>query len=210
MGVVTSYIHGQQDGPHPRPPSRETAVDDNLSPSQSDSLLSEGPPAGRKNASEIEAHQVDGSTKELFSAASTITASSGSLLRWWYFEILSCGFATVCLVAQVVVLSLYDRKPQDSWTAHSLTLNGLIAILATFCRSALMVSIAACLAQSKWNSMSGRKGDYRLEDIAAFEAASRGMGGSLQVLARFKGTYVPLPLFSFTDCVFNLTSWPSS
>lgn len=39
--------------------------------------------------------------------------------------------------------------------------------------------------------MSGRNGDYRLEDVAAFEAASRGMFGSLQVLARFKGTYVP-------------------
>ncbi|KAF4422972.1 hypothetical protein CFRS1_v001248 [Colletotrichum fructicola] len=164
------------------------AVDNNLSPSQSDSLLSERHLAGRKNASEIEAHKVDGSAKELFTTASTTMASSGSLLRWWYFEILSCGFAAICLIAQVVVLYHYDRKPQDSWTAHSLTLNGVIAILATFCRSALMVSIAACLAQSKWNSMSGRKRDYRLQDIAAFEAASRGMGGSLQVLARFKGT----------------------
>ncbi|KAF4479014.1 hypothetical protein CGGC5_v012698 [Colletotrichum fructicola Nara gc5] len=166
------------------------AVDNNLSPSQSDSLLSERHLAGRKNASEIEAHKVDGSAKELFTTASTTMASSGSLLRWWYFEILSCGFAAICLIAQVVVLYHYDRKPQDSWTAHSLTLNGVIAILATFCRSALMVSIAACLAQSKWNSMSGRKRDYRLQDIAAFEAASRGMGGSLQVLARFKGTHI--------------------
>ncbi|KAF3810383.1 hypothetical protein GCG54_00000429 [Colletotrichum gloeosporioides] len=190
MGVVTSYIHRRQDDLHLWPPTREAAVDDNLSPHQSESLLSEGRLAGRKNASEIEAHQVDGSTKELFTTASTTTASSGSFLRWWYFEILSCGFATICLIAQVVVLSLYDGKLQDSWTAQSLTLNGLIAILATFCRSALMVPIAACLAQSKWNAMSGRNGDYRLEDVAAFEAASRGMGGSLQVLARFKGTHI--------------------
>ncbi|KAH9237631.1 hypothetical protein K456DRAFT_1888132 [Colletotrichum gloeosporioides 23] len=192
MSVVTPYIHKRPDDPRPWPPTREAAVDDNFSPSQSDSLLSEGRLAGRKNASEVEAHQVDGATKELFNTAPIpIThASSGSFLRWWYFEILSCGFASICLIAQVVVLYLYDKKPQDSWTAQSLTLNGLIAILATFCRSALMVSIAACLAQSKWNSMSGRKGDYRLEDIAAFEAASRGMGGSLQVLARFKGTHI--------------------
>ncbi|KAF4909103.1 hypothetical protein CGCVW01_v012054 [Colletotrichum viniferum] len=191
MSVATPYIHRGQDDPHPWPSTREAAVDDNFSPCQSDRLLFEGRLAGWKNASEIEAHQVDGSTKELFSTASTTTASSGSFLRWWYFEILSCGFATICLIVQVVVLYVYDRKPQDSWTAQSLTLNGLIAILATFCRSALMVSIAACLAQSKWNSMSGREGDYRLEDIAAFEAASRGVGGSLELLARFKGTYVP-------------------
>ncbi|KAF0328664.1 hypothetical protein GQ607_004076 [Colletotrichum asianum] len=190
MSVATPYTHGRQDEPHPWAPTREVAVDDNFSPSQSDSLLSEGRLSGRKNAGEIEVHQVDGATKELSNTAPTTHASSGSFLRWWYFEILSCGFASICLILQVVVLYVYDGKPQDSWTAESLTLNGLIAILATFCRSALMVSIAACLAQSKWNSMSGRKGDYRLEDIATFEAASRGMAGSLQVLARFKGTHI--------------------
>ncbi|KAF4878533.1 hypothetical protein CGCSCA1_v002263 [Colletotrichum siamense] len=190
MVVITSYIQSRQDDPHPWPPTREATVDNNLSPSQSDSLLSEGRLAGRKKSIEIEAHQVDGSTKELFTTASTTTASSSSFLRWWYFEILSCGFATICLITQVVVLFHYDGKLQDSWTAQGLTLNGLIAILATLCRSALMVSIAACLAQSKWNSMSGCNGDYRLQDVAAFEAASRGVFGSLQVLGRFKGTHI--------------------
>jgi uncharacterized protein DUF3176 len=113
------------------------------------------------------------------------------IFRWWYAEILGCICAAACLAAQVAVLHSYDGKPQDSWHVETVTINGFIAILSTLCRSALLVAVAATLAQSKWNHLSKFRWTAsqggRLGDVALFDAASRGVLGSLQVLLRFKG-----------------------
>jgi hypothetical protein len=96
-----------------------------------------------------------------------------------------------CLTALIVVLKIFDGRPQDSWLGGDLTINGLIAILATICRTCLMFSVAACLAQGKWNQL-GRKhvvddGSYQLGSFALFDEASKGPWGSARLLWKYKG-----------------------
>jgi len=92
-------------------------------------------------------------------------------------------------VIQVVVLRKFDGMPEDSWPSRTLTLNGLIAILATACRGSLMVGVASALAQSRWTRFShaSEEKPYRLKDYVILDEASRGPGGSFRVLWRFKG-----------------------
>ncbi|KAH6693566.1 hypothetical protein F5X68DRAFT_247899 [Plectosphaerella plurivora] len=124
----------------------------------------------------------------------TLWGIVADIWKWWYAEILGCVFALVCLIAQIVVLSFYNGKPQESWNIKVITINGLIALLSTFCRrSALMVTIAATLAQSKWNHLGGAHKSGKtasLDNIAVFDAASRGVMGSLHVLLKFKGVHI--------------------
>ncbi|KXH66956.1 hypothetical protein CSAL01_07954 [Colletotrichum salicis] len=99
-----------------------------------------------------------------------------STLRWWYLEIGCCFLAIASLVAQAIVLWQYDGKPQDAWPSTTLTLNGLIAILATVCRATFMIAVGAILSQAKWNHFSGggkKSGYQRLDDFTLIDDASR-------------------------------------
>ncbi|KAK1637876.1 hypothetical protein BDP81DRAFT_480740 [Colletotrichum phormii] len=104
-----------------------------------------------------------------------------------------CFLAIASLVAQAIVLWQYGGKPQDAWPSTTLTLNGLIAILATVCRATFMIAVGAILSQAKWNHFSGRgkKGGYqRLDDFTLIDDSSRGSWGSLQLMWRFKGAHI--------------------
>ncbi|KAK9420562.1 putative MFS transporter [Seiridium unicorne] len=64
-----------------------------------------------------------------------------SPLRWWYVDILAAATATVNLVAIVCVLLAYDGKSQVAWPSEVLTINGLVAILATGGRLLELISV---------------------------------------------------------------------
>lgn len=95
------------------------------------------------------------------------------------------------IVAQVAVLARYNGKAQDTWPSEQLTINGLIAILSTICRTAFMIAVGVALAQTQWNRLSsadGRVSYHPLSDFAILESAAKGsLWGSLEVLWRFKG-----------------------
>ncbi|KAH6871527.1 hypothetical protein B0T10DRAFT_541469 [Thelonectria olida] len=104
----------------------------------------------------------------------------------------------------------YNRRPQDSWPIDTITINGMIAILATICRSAFMAVVAAVLAQTKWNWFSGQHGQYtaRLADFALFDNAARGPFGSAQLIWRFKGGHLACigAALSILSAAFSLFS----
>lgn len=114
---------------------------------------------------------------------------SPNILRWWCTEILACVASILAIVVQVIVLRKYDGMPEDSWPSKTLTLNGLIAILATACRGSLMVGVASALAQSRWTRFShaSLEKPYCLHDYVILDEASRGPWGGFRVLWRFKG-----------------------
>ena len=121
----------------------------------------------------------------------SVFATTFSALRWWYLEILSIIVAVACVCALVVVLSIFDGKPQDSWLGGDLTINGLVAILATICRTCLMFAVAAGIAQGKWYQLRRSDkvddGSYQLGSFALFEEASKGPWGSTLLLFKYKG-----------------------
>lgn len=106
--------------------------------------------------------------------------------EWWIFELAASIVSLSCFCTLVAVLATSSNKTQSLWFNGWLTLNGLVALLATFIKASMAVALAAALGQLKWNrvskfSIQGRKG-RRIEEFDAFDQASRGPYGSLKLL----------------------------
>ena len=67
----------------------------------------------------------------------------------------------------------------DAWPSKFLTINGLVATLATICLGAFMASVVSVLSQEKWIRFSNSTN--KLEGFPILEEASRGMWGSLRL-----------------------------
>ena len=109
--------------------------------------------------------------------------STLSDLRWWLPELFASSLAFASLISIIVVLGAYrGRDIQDVQLPRYLTLNGLIAILATISRAALMVPVGSVMSQECWLWLSNSRG--LLGDIEHFDIASRGAWGSVRLLFR--------------------------
>lgn len=108
--------------------------------------------------------------------------------RWWMFELLACLVSLSCFAALVGVLVRSNDREQTKWFYGRLTLNGLLALLSTFMRASMMVSVAAALSQLKWNWFITKDNTARnLRDFGVFDQASRGPWGSVILLfSRFR------------------------
>lgn len=101
----------------------------------------------------------------------------------WALEIAALILAVVSLVVIIILLSVYDGKPQFSF--GFLNLNAVIAILAAAFRIGFMVPVGEALAQWKWLWFS--KKPRPLGDFDSIDDASRGSRGSLLLLWETKG-----------------------
>ena len=112
-----------------------------------------------------------------------------STLRWWSAELICSLVALASLLAQITVLYIYDGQAQELWPSETFTLNALIAVLATVCRTSFMFTVCSVAAQAKWNRLSGLGGGeyFPLKDYALLDEASRGVWASAQLIWRFKG-----------------------
>ncbi len=96
----------------------------------------------------------------------------------WGPDVLAVVFAVACSIGLAVLLALEDGKPVFSW--YGVTLNALVALLATCSKSALLVVVAESTSQWKWILFSR---DARpLMDFERIDSASRGPFGSLKLL----------------------------
>lgn len=114
-------------------------------------------------------------------------AARTSFLRWWLPEIFASVLSVACLVCIVVVLRIYDRRGLDEVSFPSgLTLNGVIALIATINRVALMIPVGSTLSQEAWLWFSPaaqqKVSRSKLGDLELLDNASRGVGGSLKFL----------------------------
>lgn len=106
--------------------------------------------------------------------------------KWWFFEILASVLSLGCFFALVVVLVVSDGKEQQRWLSDRLSLNGLVALLTTFTRASMMVSVAAALAQLKWVCFhppsNGNHRPTELQYLDTLDQASRGPYGSAKLI----------------------------
>lgn len=109
-------------------------------------------------------------------------------LAAWSFELLMLLLAFALFAAMVLVLGKYDRREQPNWAGSgqdeqdgtSLTINTLIAVLATVFRAVIAFISFEILAQLKWDWVSAC---FRpMGDLELFDNASRGVYGALCVL----------------------------
>ena len=89
------------------------------------------------------------------------------------------------LIALIVLMCNYrGRSLEQVELPVTLTLNGLVAILSTINRAALMVPVGSVLSQEVWLWLSGSSNKSahqrsRLRDLEPSDIASRGAWGSL-------------------------------
>ncbi|KAF4921253.1 hypothetical protein CGCVW01_v006181 [Colletotrichum viniferum] len=106
-----------------------------------------------------------------------------SALLTWLAEIISCFVSIGSVVALVVVLNVFDDEQLPQWPL-GLTLNTLVAFLATLARAAFVIPVSESLSQLKWVWF---RHPRMLKDFQDFDAASRGVWGSLLLLKTTRG-----------------------
>ena len=98
------------------------------------------------------------------------------------------------MLAIVVVLAEADKHQQQTWSIGNtqLTINAIIAALATVARSSLLVAVAGALNQSAWNWFSSETGvvetrGHPLKDLETFSEAAANSWNCIRLLWRTKG-----------------------
>lgn len=112
----------------------------------------------------------------------TVQPWKGAIFAWWQ-ELLWCLLSIVSVAALAAVLSYFDEKPLPAWPL-GLTLNTVIALLATLARTAFIVPVSEGLSQLKWLWY---RSNRPLKHFQDFDAASRGLWGSVQLSKTTKG-----------------------
>ena len=115
-------------------------------------------------------------------------SASGTLRPWkngfWTFEIISLMVSVIAVGGIVGVLASFEGQPLPDWPMN-ITLNSLIALLATFANANLAVPLQSGLSQLKWIQFKSRPAP--LTDMEVFDDASRGTWGAIKLLAKARG-----------------------
>lgn len=83
------------------------------------------------------------------------------------------------MVALLIMLTNIDNIPLPHWWLP-IQPNSLIAVLTTVAKSSMLVSVASCISQLKWNHFS--RYSRKLVDLETFDEASRGPWGSATLI----------------------------
>lgn len=69
--------------------------------------------------------------------------------NWWAWEISAGLLATICLTTIIIVLAVFNNKPQPEmrWV---ITLNALIALITTVMKGASLTPLMEGMSQLKW------------------------------------------------------------
>lgn len=98
---------------------------------------------------------------------------------WWWWEIASSILSLISLGLAIYLLSQVNGLALHKWP-FPIQPNSLLSVLTTVGKASMLVSIASCISQLKWNHFSNR--ERRLNHLELFDSASRGPWGSLMFL----------------------------
>jgi len=132
----------------------------------------------------------------LFSKATadfTTRSSTSSIVTWWLPE-LAASVLSLALFASIVgLLRTYDgRLAADLQLTSSLTLNGLLALIATINRACLTAPVASAIMR-EMRLYIAQEGESeacksRLNDLELFAHASNGVAGSILFMLHARRT----------------------
>jgi hypothetical protein len=101
----------------------------------------------------------------------------------WLWELASTLVALLSTFAIFLILLLHNGQLLRDWSFY-LTLNSLLSIFATVLRAALLVAISSSIFQLGYIWFTKRR---PLSDLEVFNAASRGIAGSLPLIRLQRG-----------------------
>lgn len=104
----------------------------------------------------------------------------------WTYETISMFVALGAVASIIAVLATYDGQPLPSWP-HWITLNAVIAILATVATASMSVPLSGGLGQLKWIRF--KQGRAPLSDMEIYDDASRGAFGAVNMLVNARGGF---------------------
>lgn len=151
----------------------------------------------------------NGTAHTFYEGHNAAAAATSSRLRsryfglgWWTLEILALVLSIASFIAIVIILRIYNgRAVLELRLPTGLTLNAIIAALATVSRAALMVPVASSLMQELWlffaKEAEKTTCSSRLCHLDVFDSASRGTSGSLMLLVRLHGRRYAAPVSTF-------------
>ncbi|RHZ60216.1 DUF3176 domain-containing protein [Aspergillus thermomutatus] len=126
---------------------------------------------------------------------------------WNILEISGVVISAGCLVVIVVVLQYFEGKPQP--TCRYASLNSLISWVSTVSKACTLFAINAGLGQLKWVWFAKKK--RPIPDLRTFDAASRGLYGSAELIWTLRGSHFAvwgsvavILAVAFDPCVQNL------
>ncbi|KAF2236905.1 hypothetical protein EV356DRAFT_558030 [Viridothelium virens] len=102
----------------------------------------------------------------------------------WTSEILSLGLGIGALTGIIALLAHFNGQALPNWP-YDITLNTLIALMATIVNAGIAVSLQSGLSQLKWIGF--KSGRRPLADFETFDEASRGSRGVFKLLATARG-----------------------
>ncbi|CAG8144339.1 unnamed protein product [Penicillium salamii] len=133
-------------------------------------------------------------------------------LDTWTLEVLAAVFSVSCFVAICAILGGYDGKARPD-LHFGLSLNAIISVLATGCKSSLMFTIGEALSQAKWVRF--RNSSTPLVDMQTFDSASRGPLGAMMMLFHKRpsvatfGAAIVVLMLAFDPFVQQITKYPT-
>ena len=102
----------------------------------------------------------------------------------WTLEIVTMAIALGAVGSMMGVLARFNGQALPEWPYY-ITLNALIALLATITTATMSLSLNNGLSQLKWIRFKGSPAP--LTDMEVFDEASRGTWGALRLLASVRG-----------------------
>jgi len=125
-----------------------------------------------------------------------------STLAWWLPELFASALSVVSLCSIVGILYMFDgRAAADVHLPRYLTLNGLIAAIATINRACLTTPVCSAMMQEMWlyfaRESKRATSKSRLQDLDIFAEASNSVTGSIKFLAHARGRRYVSP------CIFQ-------
>ncbi|KAL9083806.1 MAG: hypothetical protein Q9165_008365 [Trypethelium subeluteriae] len=102
----------------------------------------------------------------------------------WTSEILSLCLGVGALTGIIALLAHFDGQALPNWP-YDITLNALIALMATIVNAGLALPLQSGLSQLKWIAFKSAR--RPLVDFETFDEASRGFWGAFKLLATARG-----------------------
>lgn len=98
----------------------------------------------------------------------------------WLLQGLSVLGSFVLISVLVVLLARFDNTPILEW--NGMSLNAVVALIATILKGLVALTISDCLGQAKWIWFSRQR--QPLSDFAIIDQGSRGPFGSIKMLRK--------------------------
>lgn len=97
----------------------------------------------------------------------------------WVLETMAVVLALLCQGGVIGIMIWMNDKPLSRWNI-AVSLNATISILSTAAKSFLLLAVAEAISQCKWSHYDRPR---RMKDLDAFDYASRGPLGAVQLLS---------------------------